>query len=66
MGYSMRTDRYRLTMWMDRRHPKSEPYAVEFYDHESDPHETVNLANRPEHLATIAGLRQKLEQDDNR
>jgi len=62
MGYSLRTDRYRLTLWVDRRHPKSEPYAVELYDHESDSHETVNVANRPEHSAALAALRQELEQ----
>jgi iduronate 2-sulfatase len=58
MGYSLRTDRYRLTLWVDRRHPEAEPFAVELYDHQCDPRETVNLANRPEHQATIAALRQ--------
>ncbi|MFK5924452.1 MAG: neutral/alkaline non-lysosomal ceramidase N-terminal domain-containing protein [Verrucomicrobiota bacterium] len=42
-GYSMRTDRYRFTIW---RNPKdhSKVHAVELYDHHSDPGETVNLA----------------------
>ena len=45
MGYSMRTDRYRYTAWLDRRSPTVEPLAEELYDHETDPNETVNVAN---------------------
>jgi iduronate 2-sulfatase len=56
MGYSMRTDRYRFTRWVDVRKPDAQPVAVELYDHESDPEENVNLANRPE----SAGLVRKL------
>lgn len=44
MGYSIRTDRYRYTAWLDRRAPTSEPLAEELYDHDADPHETVNIA----------------------
>jgi len=46
MGYSMRTDRYRLTVWVDRRdHSKID--AVELYDHQNDPLENTNIANLP-------------------
>lgn len=44
MGYSLRTDRYRYTAWLDRRAPLSVPLAEELYDHETDPHETANVA----------------------
>ncbi|MBN8421762.1 MAG: sulfatase [Verrucomicrobia bacterium] len=44
MGYSIRTDRYRYTAWLDRRDPSLDPLAEELYDHETDPHETVNVA----------------------
>lgn len=44
MGYSIRTDRYRYTAWLDRRSPTIEPLAEELYDHETDPTETVNIA----------------------
>ena len=55
MGYSMRTDRYRYTAWLDRRNPMSEPLAEELYDHETDPHETVNIAKaNPEIVKTLS------------
>jgi len=43
MGYSMRTNRYRLTVWVDRNdHSKID--AIELYDHQSDPLENTNIA----------------------
>ena len=44
MGYSIRTERYRYTAWLDRRDANIEPLAEELYDHDNDPHETVNVA----------------------
>jgi len=44
MGYSMRTDRYRLVAWKDRRNPTAAPLYVEVYDHQNDPQERVNIA----------------------
>lgn len=44
MGYAMRTDRYRLVVWKDRRRPNETPLFVEIYDHLKDPEETVNIA----------------------
>ena len=46
MGYSMRTDRYRLVVWQDRRDPQAEPIFVELFDHQTDPGETKNIAER--------------------
>ncbi len=46
MGYTMRTDRYRLVIWKDVRNPDAEPIDIELYDHKSDPNETVNIADR--------------------
>ena len=46
MGYTMRTDRYRLVLWRDHRDGNAEPVFVELFDHESDPHETRNVAKR--------------------
>ena len=46
MGYTMRTDRYRLVSWQDYRNPAAKPLFVELYDHQTDPRETVNLASK--------------------
>lgn len=46
MGYTMRTDRYRLVLWRDHRDAYAEPVYVELYDHQSDPTETRNIAAR--------------------
>ncbi|MCX6950978.1 MAG: sulfatase [Verrucomicrobia bacterium] len=46
MGYSMRTDRYRFTVWVSRTdHEKVD--AIELYDHQLDPQENTNIANAP-------------------
>ncbi len=60
MGYSMRTDRYRLTRWVDAAdHDKLD--AVELYDHQSDPQENTNLANLPENKALVGTLTKQQE-----
>ena len=43
MGYSMHTDRYHYTEWVDR---KQMLLAQELYDYGIAPWETVNLAGR--------------------
>ncbi len=55
MGYSMRTDRYRLTVWVDRTDHASVD-AVELYDHETDPQENTNIAGAPAHAALVQEL----------
>jgi iduronate 2-sulfatase len=55
MGYSMRTDRYRFTAWVERNNP-SKIEALELYDHSTDPQENQNLANQSEHQALVADL----------
>ncbi len=52
MGYSMRTDRYRFTVWVDRDdHSKVD--ASELYDHQSDPQENTNIAKDPANAALV-------------
>ncbi len=58
MGYSMRTDRYRYTEWLPRA--GGPPVARELYDHQTDPAENVNLAERPEHAGLVAELSRQL------
>ncbi|RMF38592.1 MAG: iduronate-2-sulfatase [Planctomycetota bacterium] len=59
MGYAMRTDRYRLVVWRDRRDRQAEPLFVELYDHQHDPHETRNVA--AEHPELVQELRRMLD-----
>ena len=55
MGYSMRTDRYRFTVWVGRNdHSKVD--AVELYDHQADPQENVNIARVPTHAELVNRL----------
>ncbi|MCA9138630.1 MAG: sulfatase-like hydrolase/transferase, partial [Planctomycetales bacterium] len=44
MGYTMRTDRYRLVSWRDHREPDAGAVYVELFDHQNDPGETKNIA----------------------
>ncbi len=50
MGYSIRTERYRYTIWMGENFRSTNPYieklliASELYDYKKDPLETVNVA----------------------
>jgi len=55
MGYSMRTDRYRFTVWV-KTSDKTQVDATELYDHQLDPQENTNLANDPAHAAEVARL----------
>jgi iduronate 2-sulfatase len=61
MGYTMRTDRYRLVVWVDdRARRREEPIAIELYDHSNDPNENVNLAADPAHANLIRKLSTQL------
>jgi arylsulfatase A-like enzyme len=55
MGYSMRTDRYRLTVWVDRN-DREQVEARELYDHEIDPQENQNIANQVGQKAVLERL----------
>ena len=58
MGYSIRDERYRLTLWRERTGSKI--IATELYDEQHDPAETVNLSNRPESKTIIESLSKHL------
>lgn len=56
MGYSMRTERYRFTQWVDAGdHTKVQ--AVELYDHQTDPQENTNIAEKPENASLVEKLK---------
>lgn len=55
MGYTMRTDRYRLVEWRDYRNKNATPVFVELYDHQNDPTESINVADQhPEVVARLS------------
>lgn len=56
MGYSVRTERYRYTMWTGGAD------GEELYDYQEDPRELKNLANDSSVSALKAGLRSRLEE----
>jgi uncharacterized sulfatase len=56
MGYSVRTERYRYTIW------NGGTDGEELYDYENDPRELRNLANDPSSSNLKANLRAQLEQ----
>lgn len=51
MGYSIRTNRFRYTEW--RNFETGIPRARELYDHQVDPGETANVANRESMRKTL-------------
>ncbi|MCK5782435.1 MAG: sulfatase [Flavobacteriales bacterium] len=63
IGYSLRTDRYRLTTWVDNdpRYAKKlnskNIVAEELYDYETDPLETVNLTKDKKYKDVLKKLR---------
>jgi arylsulfatase A-like enzyme len=59
MGYSMRSDRYRFTTWLNRKDP-SDVAAIELYDHQNDPGENTNVAGDPKYSETVSRLQAQL------
>jgi iduronate 2-sulfatase len=58
MGYTIRTEHYRLVAWLDYRNVHAEPLYVELYDHRKDSNETKNVAK--EFPAKVKELLNKL------
>ncbi len=58
MGYSLRDDRWRLTVWREDGTPRV--VARELYDELNDPDETINLASDPGLAPVIARLSEHL------
>ena len=65
MGYSIRTDRYRYTVWM-KDFRSNEPFnsnllvGTELYDYEKDPNETVNVAQEKQYETATKEMHQKM------
>ena len=65
MGYSLRTNQYRYTIWMNNFNSKevfneSQVYASEMYDYEKDPLEKVNVVNDKNYTSISASLKSKM------
>jgi iduronate 2-sulfatase len=60
MGYSLRTQRYRYTRWVDFKTKKT--LAEELYDTKSDPSERNNLIGNPDSAATRARLAKLMDE----
>jgi len=59
MGYSMKTDRFRYTEWQNRKTGKI--LARELYDHQNDPDENTNAADKPKYKKDITRLSKMLK-----
>lgn len=53
-GYSVRNERYRYTEWDGGKR------GAELYDHENDPQEITNLADKPEMAEIVKDMKKKL------
>lgn len=59
MGYSIRTGRYRLTVWREILVPEKDQ-GIELYDYRRDPIERVNLAPDPAFASVVQDLKARL------
>ena len=65
MGYSLRTDQYRYTIWMNNFNSKeafneSQVYASEMYDYVKDPLEKVNVVKDIAYKITANDMHKKM------
>jgi len=65
MGYSLRTDKYRYTIWMNNFTSKqpfneSQVYASEMYDYVKDPLEKVNVVNDKNYTVISEEMKTKM------
>ena len=66
MGYSLRTKRYRLTLWLKGDYKNEDLFrnpviaAAELYDYKTDPEEKRSLADDPAYAETVKELKEKL------
>jgi arylsulfatase A-like enzyme len=59
MGYTMRTNRHRLTIWEENDNP-NQIKEIELYDHGTDPSENVNIAGLSDNADMVKKLTNKL------
>jgi iduronate 2-sulfatase len=59
MGRAVRSDRFRFVSWTKTK--SAELVFRELYDHALDPHETINVVDRPEYAAAVSRLESTLQ-----
>jgi iduronate 2-sulfatase len=66
MGYSLRTERYRYTVWMKDFFRSNKPFdpkliaADELYDYEKDPDERVNVVDEKEYASIYKDMHARM------
>ncbi len=66
MGYSIRTSRYRYSIWLKNKARSTDPYnpaqliGTELYDYDVDPMETINVAKEKKYTAVAAQMHKKM------
>ena len=60
MGYSIRTDRHRFSLWRDNAR-QGAAFARELYDLGVDGSESVNLAHDPAYEVTVQDLTNRID-----
>ncbi len=66
MGYSIRTEKYRYTIWLKDSYRSYKPYrkdlvvASELYDYEKDPNETVNVVGEKQYATVSRDMNEKM------
>lgn len=59
MGYSIRTEQFHYIEWIDVK--KKQPIAIELYDHQADPYELTNLAEKGQQQPIVKELSHRLK-----
>jgi arylsulfatase A-like enzyme len=68
MGYSLRTEQFRYTIWMKDSYRSTQPFsqdlvvASELYDYKKDPNETVNVADEKNYESVTKSMHDKMLQ----
>jgi hypothetical protein len=66
MGYSIRTSRYRYSIWLKDNTRSTDPYnpeklvGIELYDYQVDPLETINVAKEKKYASIAAQMHKKM------
>jgi hypothetical protein len=66
MGYSIRTSRYRYTLWLKEDFRSTQPFnkdlviATELYDYQKDPNEAVNVADDLNYASVTKDMNEKI------